>query len=306
MQDTREQRTRLVQRLADLLAVAVVVADIGGSALFANQAWVTMTGQDDEQWRDQGWFGVLGADCRDAHRSALLVAMRSANTYHADWIFDVPVRGQRILRVVAAPDLIEGTPEGFVATVTDVTEERSREQRLSHLASHDQLTGLYRRDQFLDFVGRALERQRRLPRPLTAVFFIDVDDLKATNDRLGHNAGDRLLRTVAARISATVRTTDVVARYGGDEFAVLCEELPNEDEAALLADRIRAAVSETEAGDEPVSISIGTAFALDPDVGPAAILDLADQAMYLTRKKTRAKPDLYQTAGSGLHSIMQR
>jgi diguanylate cyclase (GGDEF)-like protein len=118
-----------------------------------------------------------------------------------------------------------------------IGELTAREQQLSHQAFHDPLTGLANRRLFSDRVEHALNRSRRTG-DLTAVLFVDLDDFKTVNDSLGHAAGDRLLASVAARLSGCVRPGDTVARLGGDEFGVLLEEMEGTEHAAEVARRI--------------------------------------------------------------------
>jgi diguanylate cyclase (GGDEF)-like protein/PAS domain S-box-containing protein len=269
---------------ADLLAVAVIIAAADGSAGFANRAWTAMTGQQEPDWMGQGWFAVLDEACRHTERAALLTAIRRGSPHETDWTVTRDGLGDRVLHVVAVPNLKGGLTVGFVVTVSDVTDERERHTRLSYLATHDPLTGLYNRVPFAEFVGHALDRLRRHPERLAAVLFIDVDGLKATNDRFGHDAGDRLLQSVAHRLSGAVRNSDIVARYGGDEFTVLCEDLRDADEATTILDRIGQAATATAGGDEVVGLSIGIAMIDDPDVDATAIITRADRAMYQAKR----------------------
>ncbi|WP_421121495.1 putative bifunctional diguanylate cyclase/phosphodiesterase [Aquihabitans daechungensis] len=118
-----------------------------------------------------------------------------------------------------------------------IGELTAREQQLSHQALHDPLTGLANRRLFSDRVEHALNRSRRTG-DLSAVLFIDLDDFKTVNDSLGHAAGDRLLASVAARMSGCVRPGDTVARLGGDEFGILLEEMEGPEHASHVARRI--------------------------------------------------------------------
>ena len=118
-----------------------------------------------------------------------------------------------------------------------IGELTTREQQLSHQALHDPLTGLANRRLFSDRVEHALNRSRRTG-DLSAVLFIDLDDFKTVNDSLGHAAGDRLLASVAARMSGCVRPGDTVARLGGDEFGILLEEMEGPEHASHVARRI--------------------------------------------------------------------
>ena len=117
---------------------------------------------------------------------------------------------------------------GWVLTVRDVTDRQALQQELSYQAFHDALTGLANRQLFGDRLAHALRRRDRATEPLS-VLFLDLDDFKHVNDSLGHGIGDRLLVTVAERISAAIRQGDTAARLGGDEFAVLMEDADADD-----------------------------------------------------------------------------
>src|SRR5579871_4038681 len=223
MSTSRPSRMRLASSTADLLAVAVVVCDREGAARYANRAWTLMTGQVFPQWLGLGWSAVLDPIGRQATVEGLMSCVGRGDAYEGEWSVGASPGGARTLLAKAVPDVGHGEVAGFVVTIDDVTAQRAHTEHLMYLATHDPLTGLYNRPQFLEFVRHAAGRQRRQQR-CGALLFIDVDNLKRTNDRLGHDAGDRLLRTVAARVSGAVRPADVVARYGGDEFTVLCED----------------------------------------------------------------------------------
>ena len=282
---------RARRRLIDLVPYGVVLAGPDGAATLVNRAWTVLTGQTDPVWRGHGWLDVCATGDRESMRDDLLAAVRAGRDYEADWPASDGTDRQRTLHVEAVPELDHGRLARFVVAVVDVTADRARSTLLLDQATHDSLTGLFNRAQFLDFVGHALDRQRRAPESVAAVLFVDVDDLKAVNDALGHDAGDRTLLAVAARIKAAVRPADIVARYGGDEFAVLCEDLGHAVEAAAIADRIRGSADD----DGSLSVSIGVAVASDPDTDPAGIIADADRAMYRAKRQkadaaTSARP----------------
>lgn len=264
--------------ILDLLPHGVVVTDAAVQAIAANRTWQEWSGQHDGAWLGRGWLDVLTPQSRDLALGSALAAASGGATYGGDWfVASGPLAGHR-LEAHVAPELAEGHVERIVVTVVDVTAERALAERLRELATHDSLTGLVDRDRFLEFVGHALDRRRRTSGRYAAVLFADVDGLKSTNDRIGHAAGDRLLAGIAARIRATVRPSDIVARYGGDEFTVLCEDLDDPAEAAAIADRINGAMRVPN-GDPACSVSIGVAFADEPDLDPATLVLLADRAM---------------------------
>jgi diguanylate cyclase (GGDEF)-like protein/PAS domain S-box-containing protein len=156
-----------------------------------------------------------------------------------------------------------------------------RLEATSQQALSDPLTGLANRAYALFELERSLARQHRHGGH-TAVIFVDLDRFKAVNDTWGHAAGDELLRAVAQRLRGAVRTTDTPARYGGDEFVIVCEQLAMPTDATVLAERLVAAI----AGDYPLAAgvaSIGASVGVGVAVGsaPAAVLlQTADEAMY--------------------------
>ncbi|HEX9529542.1 MAG TPA: ATP-binding protein [Acidimicrobiales bacterium] len=112
------------RRVADLLPIGVVVADLEGSAIFANHAWTAMAGHAGDGWRGAGWLGVLDAGDRDQARRALLAAISSGAAHESDWVVTDSTQEARVFHVTAVPDFGDGGPVGLVAAIRDVTEER--------------------------------------------------------------------------------------------------------------------------------------------------------------------------------------
>ena len=155
-------------------------------------------------------------------------------------------------------------------------------ERLNRLAQYDELTGLANRSLFQDRLRRALAWARRHHR-LTAVMILDLNGVKAVNDRLGHGAGDRLLAIMANRLARRLRETDTIARLGGDEFALLVENLAKPEHAALVAGKLLDTVAPpVELGEQQVSVTASLGVALYPKDGDDAteLVRLADRAMY--------------------------
>jgi diguanylate cyclase (GGDEF)-like protein len=183
----------------------------------------------------------------------------------------------------------------LAARLAGVAVRRDGDARsLAHAATHDSVTGAANRTLFADRLRAAIARQRRGSAP-PAVLFIDLDHFKQLNDRAGHSAGDTALRMLAQRLSAIVRPSDVVARYGGDEFAVLLEET-SEDEAMVVAERLLAAISQpidTGRRKHRLSASIGIAVgrtSIDAD----ALVRRADLAMYRAKAIGRSRIERFQ------------
>lgn len=175
----------------------------------------------------------------------------------------------------------------FDAARSELEEQlRIERERIDFLALHDGLTGLANRILLMDRLSSALAQVAR--GGTVAVLFIDVDDFKPVNDRLGHAAGDRLLVALAERLRSSVRPGDTVARLGGDEFVVVCPGLPASDgRGDAVADRLRSAVADPFDIGEPVRItlSIGIVHGT-PDSTPEQLLVGADHDMYARKHRT--------------------
>ncbi|HUJ34993.1 MAG TPA: EAL domain-containing protein [Solirubrobacteraceae bacterium] len=180
-------------------------------------------------------------------------------------------------------------------SLTHAIERKRSEARVAHQALHDQLTGLPNRALFLDRLGVALERARRSGTQV-AVMFLDFDNFKRINDTRGHAVGDRVLAALAQRLSTLLRPMDTVARFGGDEFTFLFEDLTSEREVVLIADRICHAASppvEIDGVELIVTVSIGIAIVGDPAVSPETVIREADAAMYRAKERGRSRYELF-------------
>ena len=194
----------------------------------------------------------------------------------------------------------QGKPVRLVGSQSDITERKQAEKKLRHEALHDPLTGLPNRTYFLRRLESAASSRRRED-GLFAVLFLDVDRFKVVNDSLGHTAGDRLLAAIAERLAASVRPYDVIARFGGDEFAVLLTSLADEAEARRIAERLQAALTKSfKVGEQEVfaAVSIGIAFGTGREETPVELLRNADAAMYRAKSLGKAR---YETFNQDMH-----
>lgn len=176
----------------------------------------------------------------------------------------------------------EGNFIGIVGVSRDITERKKSEEKIRYMAQHDSLTGLPNRTLFTDRLQQALSYCKRHQRVL-AVMLLDLDKFKPVNDRYGHALGDELLQQVAQRLLACVRTSDTVARIGGDEFVILLHQMDDPHQAQAVSEKIKRVLSEIFLIEEysiQIGCSIGAAFYPQDGADPVELTKIADQRMY--------------------------
>lgn len=212
-----------------------------------------------------------------------------------------------------------GNVTGAVLVFHDVTEARAMAMRMTHLAHHDQLTNLPNRVLLRDRIQQAIAQAKR-HRVQVALLYIDLDGFKHVNDSLGHPVGDKLLRQVAERLTACVRSTDTVCRQGGDEFVILLPEIDQPSRAGQIAEKLvnaGAAMYRIDGHELHVSFSIGISIFPDNGNDVDVLMRNADAALYHAKENGRNNfqffaPEMNSRAGerlslqSGLHGALDR
>lgn len=286
--------------LAESAPVGMLLTDRHGRTVFRNDLARRLLGPEADAAMGTTWVRLArpehATELEEAFRRALVSEERTTVTA----AFDRPDGTTTWLRVHAVSQRSGAGPTGLVLTLDDVTDgvearllaDRLTEQ-LRHLASHDPLTGLPNRTLLFDRLRQALARHHRKGHGI-AVMFCDLDGFKRVNDTQGHGAGDAALQEVALRFAHVVREGDTVARVGGDEFVVLCEDVAGDAEATEIAGRLVAALVEPlDVDRERESLGVSVGIALVPstegivDLSAERIVSSADRAMY--RAKARGK-----------------
>lgn len=279
----RERRFRaLVQNLSDV----VMVVGPGGRLAYVSPSLKRVLGYEPELLANTTLMGLLGPllEPDDVKRLGEFLADLPAGLGGPSVRFRVRHRdgSWRWLEVVAADLTSDPAVGGLVLTARDVTDTCRYEEELLRRALYDGLTGLPNRALFLDRLQHALIRADRRRQPV-AVLFLDLDNFKLVNDSLGHQQGDELLVAVARRLQGCLRTADTVARFGGDEFAILLEDTGSGADAQKVADRIQETLGppfNLDGQEVFLTASIGIALSRPGQTSADEILKEADIAMY--------------------------
>ena len=298
---TRDEDQAVFSEIFD--AAPVPQATIGADATFThvNRAACEMLGYREDEMVGQAFALVVGDDSMVSATDAFLrLLSRDVDTLRIEATLQRKDGTTLQTEVFGAPVLgAHDQPIYFVVLALDITERRKAEHRIRLKALHDNLTELPNRVWFAERLVQAVARLEREATQL-AVFFIDLDGFKAVNDRFGHMVGDEALFVAAGRIRATVRPADTVARHGGDEFTILCEDLASEADAVEIAERI-IHVFDTpcrlSGGTVNLRASIGVAFAAGPTT-PASLIAEADKAMYSSKAAGKATYRLVAASAS--------
>ncbi len=309
---SQERLERIVETAAD----AIIIAEADGQISFANLAAETLFGLTREEicartFDSPAWkiTSVDGTPFPPQESPFNRVRLDGQPVYEVQYSLKQADTRPLIVSVNAAP-LVDGRGlfAGMVASLTDVTERRAMAERINYHAFRDALTGLANRTRLRDRLEHALI-QRAHGEASVAVLFVDLDNFKYINDSLGHAAGDEVLMTIARRLSGSLRAGDTAARFGGDEFVILLEQMDSPRYALTVAERLLEAMREPVWADGRevfTTPSIGITFSTTGYNHPDEMLRQADAALYEAKRRGKARYEIYQShLGEGATKRLQ-
>ena len=294
-EDADQRSEARFRTLIDNASDAIVVLDSAGIVRYHTPSTARVLGCELEMLDGRPLADML--ERGDVERLYLLLTGKNATTT-VQWRLRESEAVWRDLEVIAS-DMrgLEGV-DGVVLTMRNVTERTQLDAELRRQALHDGLTNLPNRTLFLDRVEQALGRARRSGDSV-AVLFLDLDDFKTVNDSFGHASGDEVLIAVAARMDALAGEGDTVARFGGDEFALLIETCSGLTELRDLADLVGRSLNQPiRIGTEEVRVqaSIGLAVGAAATHRPDDLLREADLAMYVAKSNGKRRSAIFEPA----------
>jgi len=255
-----------------------------------NKAFTAITGYTEED--------VIGQNPRllksDRHDAGFYKNLWETLSSTGQWQGDIWNRrkDEKVIPVwqnISAVKDDKGNVKNYTSVFSDISSIKQYEEQLKHAAHHDALTGLANRVLFGVHLDHSLQKAKRNKGGF-ALLFLDLDGFKAVNDSLGHNAGDQLLQCVAQRLEECIRDEDTAARFGGDEFTIILEDVKQATDAEIVAAKIINAISEPVVfGDQSICIATSIGISLYPDDGQdnKELMQAADSAMF--RAKSRGK-----------------
>jgi diguanylate cyclase (GGDEF)-like protein/PAS domain S-box-containing protein len=278
-------------------SVGAAIADLDGVPIRVNETLCALLGRSEESLIHRLWTDCIHPGDKPLRRAVRAGVAAGRDTYADERRFLRPDGG--VVWVSAQVSLVRnaaGDPEYFFVQFQDITWRKQMEEELAHQALHDSLTGLPNRTLLTDRLIHGLAGSRRRGTQL-GVMFLDLDDFKSISAAMGHVVGDDVLRCAAGRIAAAIRPGDTVARFGADEFVVVCDDV-SAQQAEQIAERVLASLSPPcLIGDQELTVtaSLGIAIA-DGEATPETLLRDSEAAMARARERGRSRIELFDEA----------
>ena len=291
-----EVSIRKLSSAMEKVADSIFITDSEGVIEYVNSAFVIITGYErneaigqspriiksgshDEKFYAQIWEALLRGE---VYRNVIVNRRKDGQLYH------------EAVTITPLTDP-QGRITNYISSGKDMSESIQAQERLHHLAHHDALTGLPNRMLFVERLKHALQRASHRKRAV-AVMFLDMDRFKMVNDTLGHEAGDQLLQAMATRLKACVREGDTIARFGGDEFAGLLNDIASPEDVAPIVGKFLEALAppfKIDGHELFIGGSIGVSLYPNDGADPQTLMKNADTAMYSAKQRGGNSSEFY-------------
>lgn len=298
-----EDARKREQRLANVLGAvrdAIITIDQKGNVQSINAAGERIFGYPKTHVLGQNIKMLMPKQYADHHDNYLdrYVTTGESEIINSSMEFEGQHANGAIFPIeLTVTEMREGNQRLFTGVIRDITESKKALEKIHHLAHHDALTNLPNRNLYIERVERAIYRAERSNKPL-ALMFVDLDKFKPINDELGHEAGDVVLKTVAERMLSCVRQSDTVARFGGDEFVAILENLDCAESAAVVAKKVISKLTDSipVPGDKHATVGASIGISIFPEDGTTMdqLARAADEAMYAVKEEGRNNFKFYK------------
>lgn len=296
-----EDNRLFLRDLFDAAPDAMLIVDEEGIISEANQRVEEIFGSSEKSLVGKRVESLIPQRFREQHvkkRRDSFVAKRERALMADVELYALGKDNNEIPVEISLSHTIRNDKKYAIVILRDITEQKRVEEHIQYLAQYDQLTKLPNRSLFNDRFQHSIDRAQRNKKKV-GLMFLDLDGFKDVNDSLGHQAGDELLKIIAERLSNIIRTEDTVARFGGDEFTVILEQLEHSDHVTVAAKKVLQAVGETMylSGHEvTVGVSIGISIYPDNGTDVNSLVKNADIAMYQAKKQGKNCYKFYITS----------
>ncbi len=283
-----DETLRLALHVFERASQGIIIANSEKKIVTVNAAFTSITGLK----KDDVWMKGFPIFLDQKHTPKVILDNLDAGIATGqDWQGEVYGRKKNgdmfpaALQVITVTDS-QGQIENYIGFLTDITIRKQTDERLQHLAMHDILTGLPNRILFIDQLQNAIWRAEQTGQKV-AVLFLDLDGFKTINDTMGHHVGDEFLRVIAKRLQAAIKNTDSAARMGGDEFAVLLQNIHSQEDVVRATQRVLMSISKPiSLQEQTLQITASIGVSIYPEHSTEeSLLSTADQAMYLAKSQ---------------------
>ena len=295
------QNQQKFQNAFDHSPIGMAIVAMDGKILEVNDRFILSVGFSQSELQKMKYTDLLDKEAQVSSKEKQTdILQGKLESYEAERLFKAKSGKLFWCLISVSVQLDEsGRPDYAFIQSVNIDQRKLAEDELNRLAYHDPLTSLTNRTMFTEFLENSIQRYQRDVKNCFAVLFIDLDGFKLVNDSMGHIAGDSLLKAISVRLQKYVRDSDVLARFGGDEFCILVQHYEREQEVVDIAGRINKALSSPfiiESESVTISASIGVVISTESTMTAEDYLRNSDNAMYYSKQKGRGSYALFNDA----------